>query len=52
MCPAGDSVVEVAVVLFADRPVPLPVQPGPPVDVEALLSVAGYQPPGWPGHGL
>lgn len=46
VCPAGDSVVSIAVVLFADRLVPLPVQPGLLVDLEAPPSAAGYHSPG------
>ena len=50
--PAVDSAVEIAVVVSVDRPVPLPVQPGPLVKPEALPSAAGYQSPGRQGHGL
>lgn len=46
VCPAVDCAVGVAVVLVVDRPVPLPALPGPPVNVEALLSAVGYQSPG------
>ena len=52
VCPAGDSVVSIAVVLFADRLVPLPVQPGLLVDLEAPPPAAGYHSPGRLGHGL
>lgn len=50
--PAVDSVVSVAVVLFADRLVLPPAQPGPPVDDEAPLSVAGCQSQGRQEHDL
>lgn len=47
-----DSAVGVAVVLFVDKTVLLPVEPGPPVNLAALRSAAGCQSPGQEGHGL
>lgn len=38
---AGENFVSVAPILFSERPVPLPVLPGPLVDAAVLPSAAG-----------